>query len=181
MRGEETAWRRGDGMEESFGNPELTIRRATRADIPAIVHLLADDPLGQRRERDEDPVPVTYYDAFAQIDADPRNELVVVEMHGEVVGTLQLTLLPYLTYQGGTRAQIEAVRVDRRYRRQGVGYYLFVWAIERARHAGCHLVQLTTNASRDDAHRFYARLGFVASHIGMKLDLTQPSAVTPLE
>jgi len=168
-------------MEEFIDDAEITIRRATRADIPAIVHLLADDPLGQRREHDQDPLPGAYYDAFERIDGDPRHELVVVEAHGEVIGTLQLTLLPSLTYQGGTRAQIEAVRVDRRYRSQGVGHDLFVWAIERARQAGCHLVQLTTNASRDDAHRFYARLGFVASHIGMKLDVTQPVAVAPTD
>jgi len=172
---------RRHGEERSIDNTHLTIRRATRADIPAIVHLLADDPFGQQRERDQDPVPDVYYDAFERIDDDPRNELVVVEAHGEVIGALQLTLLPYLTYQGGTRAQIEAVRVDRRYRGQGVGHALFVWAIERARHAGCHLVQLTTNANRDDAHRFYARLGFVASHIGMKLDVSRPAALTPTD
>ncbi len=138
------------------------------------VHLFADDPLGQRRERDQDPLPDTYYDAFARIDADPRNELVVVEARGEVIGTLQLTLLPYLTYQGGMRAQIEAVRVDRHYRSLGLGSHLFVWGIMRAREAGCHLVQLTTDAARDDARRFYENLGFVPSHIGMKLDLTKP-------
>jgi len=119
-------------MEEFVNDAERTIRRATRADIPAIVHLLADDPLGQRRERDQAPLPDAYYDAFERIDGDPRNALVVVEAHGEVIGTLQLTLLPYLTYQGGTRGQIEAVRVDRRYRSQGVGHDLLVWAIERA-------------------------------------------------
>jgi GNAT superfamily N-acetyltransferase len=162
-------------MEDSFNDTSISIRRATRADVPAIVHLLADDPLGQKRERDEDPVPDPYYAAFEQIDGDPRNQLVVVEAEGEVVGTLQLSMLPYLTHQGGTRAQIEAVRVDRRYRSRGVGQVLFVWAIEQARQAGCRLVQLTTNAEREDAHRFYARLGFVASHVGMKLDLRQPS------
>lgn len=161
-------------MSQPIEHTDLTIRRATQADLPAIVRLLADDPLGQTRERDEDPLPPSYYTAFAAIDGDPRNELVVVEAAGEVVGTLQLTLLPYLTYQGGMRAQIEAVRVDRRYRSHGLGQQLFEWAIERARAAGCHLVQLTTNASRDDAQRFYTRLGFVSSHVGMKLDLTQP-------
>lgn len=164
-----------------MGSADVTIRRATQADIPAIVHLLADDPLGQRRERDEDPVPGAYYDAFARIDGDPRNELVVATADGEIIGTLQITLLPYLTYQGGTRAQIEAMRVDRRYRSQGVGRVLFMWAIERARRAGCHLVQLTTDAARDDAHRFYAGLGFAPSHIGMKLDLRQLVAVTPTD
>ncbi len=161
-------------MEGSPGDMKVTIRRATRADIPAIVHLIADDPLGQWRERDQAPLPEAYYAAFARIDADPRNELVVAEARGEVVGTLQLTFLPYLTYQGGTRAQIEAVRVARRYRSHGLGHHLFMWAIERARQAGCHLVQLTTDARRDDARRFYARQGFVPSHVGMKLDLTQP-------
>jgi len=168
-------------VEEFVDDAERTIRRATRSDIPAIVHLLADDPLGQRRKRDQAPLPDAYYDAFERIDGDPRNELVVVEAHGEVIGTLQLTLVPYLTYQGATRGQIEAVRVDLRYRSQGVGHDLFVWTIERARPAGCHLVQLTTNASRDDAHRFYTRLGFVASHTGMKLDLTQPVVEAPTD
>lgn len=161
-------------MGEPFGDTGAIVRRATRADVPAIVRLLADDPLGQQRERDQDPLPDTYYDAFARIDADPRNELVVVEAHGEVIGTLHLTLLPYLTHQGGTRAQIEAVRVDRRYRSRGVGHALVAWAIERARQTGCRLVQLTTDARRPDARRFYEDLGFVGSHVGMKLDLTQP-------
>jgi GNAT superfamily N-acetyltransferase len=168
-------------MQASIDDTNITIRPATRADIPAIVHLLADDPLGRLRERDEDPLPAAYYAAFAQIDGDPRHRLVVVEAQGEVVGTLQLTMLPYLTHQGGTRAQIEAVRVDRRYRSRSVGQALFEWAIEQARQAGCRLVQLTTNAEREDAHRFYARLGFVASHIGMKLDLRQPSALAPMK
>lgn len=150
---------------------ELTIRCATRADVPAIVHLLADDPLGQQRERDIEPLPESYYAAFAAIDADPRHELVVVEHGGAVIGTLQLTFLPSLSFQGGTRAQIESVRVDRAYRGQGIGQHLFVWAIERAREQGCRLVQLTTNASRADAQRFYTRLGFTASHVGMKIDL----------
>lgn len=151
--------------------PAVVIRRATRADVPAIVRLLADDPLGQRREAATDPLPGSYYDAFAAIDADPRHELVVVERAGEVIGTLHLTFLPYLTYRGGMRAQVEAVRVDRRFRDLGIGQRLFSWAIGRARDAGCHLVQLTTNASRGDAQRFYERLGFVPSHVGMKLDL----------
>ena len=151
----------------------IEIRRAMREDVPAIVRLLADDPLGRLRERDETPLPQSYYAAFAAIDADPCHELVVVELAGEVIGTLQLTTLPYLTHQGGLRAQIEAVRVDRRHRDLGIGQRLFVWAIDRARERGCRMVQLTTNASRGDAHRFYERLGFVASHIGMKLDLSE--------
>ena len=149
----------------------LTIRRAMRADVPAIVRLLADDALGSRREQAEQPLPSAYYAAFEAIDGDPRNELIVIEREAEVIGTLQLTFLPCLTHRGGTRAQIEAVRVDRRYRDLGIGRQLFAWAIERARETGCRMVQLTTNTSRDDARRFYERLGFVPSHVGMKLDL----------
>lgn len=152
---------------------DLRIRRAVRADLPAIIRLLADDTLGEARERATDPLPASYYAAFAAIDADPRNELVVAALADEVVGTLQFTLLPSLAYQGGTRAQIESVRVDGRHRSRGIGGLLLRWAIERARERGCHLVQLTTNATRADAHRFYERLGFVGSHVGMKLDLTQ--------
>lgn len=149
----------------------ITIRRATRSDLPSIVRLLADDPLGSQREAYRDPLPPAYYAAFQAIDADPRQELVVVEHEGAVIGTLQLTFLPGLSFQGGTRAQIEAVRVDRDMRSHGIGARLFAWAITRAREQGCRLVQLTTNASRSEAQRFYERLGFVASHVGMKLDL----------
>lgn len=153
----------------------ILLRRATRDDIPSIVRLLADDPLGRHRERYEDPLPAAYYAAFARIDGDSRNKLIGAEIESRVVGTLQLTVLPYLTHQGGIRAQIEAVRVDHAYRSHGLGRYLFEWAIERAREMGCHMVQLTTNADRPDALRFYERLGFVASHAGMKLDLTNSS------
>lgn len=151
----------------------FTIRLATRDDVVAIVCLLADDPLGQQRERFQEPLPDSYYTAFEEITHDPNNELVVVEHDGEVIGTLQLTLLPSLTYQGGKRAQIEAVRIDRRYRGAGIGRQLFTWATARAREAGCHMLQLTTNVQRDDAQLFYAQLGFVASHTGLKLDLTR--------
>lgn len=141
--------------------------------VPDRVRLLANDPLGSQRERYQHPLPQSYYDAFNEISHDQHNELVVVEANGEVIGTLQLTFIPYRTFQGGKRAQIEAVRVDQRYRSAGIGNKLLAWAIARARQSGCHLVQLTTNASRPDALRFYLRLGFVASHVGMKLDLTQ--------
>lgn len=151
---------------------DLQIRRATRSDLPAIVGLLADDPLGQQRELASDPLPESYDRAFTIIDSDSQHELIVVEAAGEVIGTLHLTLLPSLSYRGSVRAQIEAVRIDRRYRSQGIGTYLFQWAIARAREHGCRMVQLTTNAQRGDAHRFYERLGFVASHVGMKLDLS---------
>lgn len=151
---------------------EPIIRRATRDDIPAIVRLLADDMLGSQRERSQEPLPAAYYAAFEVIDQDPNNELIVLDVDGEVAGTLQLTFLRYLTFQGGKRAQIEAVRVDTRYRGSGFGSILFDWAIARARQEGCFIVQLTTNKQRVDAQRFYERLGFVASHEGMKLDLT---------
>lgn len=149
----------------------FTIRRATRADIPAIVRLLADDYLGQQRERVEEPLPEAYYAAFALIDADPRHELVVGERAGEVIATLHLTFLPSLSSQGGMRAQIESVRVASALRGQGLGRSFFEWAIERARQEGCVAVQLTTNATRGDAQRFYTRLGLVPSHVGMKLSL----------
>lgn len=133
------------------------------------MRLLADDPLGAKRERFEIPLPDSYLRAFEAIDADPNNELVVACLGAEVVGVLQLTFIPYLTYQGGWRALIEAVRVDSRQRSRGLGKTMFEWAIARARERGCHLVQLTTDKARADAKRFYESLGFVASHEGMKL------------
>ena len=150
---------------------ELLIRQATRQDVSEVVRLLSDDLLGRQREKYEPVLPQSYYDAFARIERDENNELIVVEMAGEVVATLQLTFIPGMTYQGSVRAQIEAVRVDGRYRSQRIGQKLIEWAVERARQKGCYLVQLTTDKSRGDAHRFYERLGFVASHVGMKLSL----------
>lgn len=150
-----------------------TIRRATRDDVAAIVRLLADDMLGSQREAYQDPLPVAYYQAFEAIDQDPNNELVVLDVDGEIAATLQLTFLRYLTFQGGKRAQIEAVRVDQRFRGLGLGSILFNWAIDHARQEGCRILQLTTNKQRVDAQRFYERLGFVASHEGMKIDFMQ--------
>jgi ribosomal protein S18 acetylase RimI-like enzyme len=151
--------------------PDITFRRATRADLPAIVRLLADDPLGARREAYAVPLPKSYELAFAAIDADPNNELVVGEVDGAVVGVLQLTFIPCITYQGGWRALIEGVRVAAALRSSGIGRKLFLWAIDRAAERGCHLLQLTSDKSRPDAIRFYEGLGFVASHEGMKLHL----------
>ncbi|WP_268891324.1 GNAT family N-acetyltransferase [Actinokineospora pegani] len=154
-------------MQDSAANtPEF--RAATAADIPAIVAMLTDDPLGASRENPGDP---GYDQAFSAIAADPNQELVVAERDGEVVGTLQLTFTPGLSRVGATRATIEGVRVRADQRGAGVGEELFAWAIERARVRGASLVQLTTDATRKDAQRFYERLGFVASHIGMKLPL----------
>jgi GNAT superfamily N-acetyltransferase len=144
----------------------LVIRRATTEDVPGIVAMLADDPLGARRESPGDPA---YAAAFAQIDADPHQFLAVADVGGEVVGTLQLTFIPGLSRRGGTRALIEGVRVRADQRGGGLGRELALWAIATAKARGAALVQLTTDASRTDAHRFYERLGFVASHVGMKL------------
>ncbi len=146
----------------------MAITRATEADVPAIVAMLADDPLGATRERPGDPA---YTAAFAEIDADPRQLLAVAKAGADVVGTLQLTFIPGLSRLGATRALIEAVRVRSDHRGSGLGGRLIEWAIDTARDRGAAMVQLTTDASRKDAHRFYERLGFVASHVGMKLVL----------
>ncbi len=151
--------------------PNISVRPATRADVPAIVRLLADDMLGSQRERSEDPLPQSYYDAFERVAANPHVELVVAEMQNEIIGVLQLDFISGLSFQGGTRAQIESVRVDSRHRGRGIGKALFRWSIEFARQMGCYVVQLTTNAERKDAHRFYTDLGFKPSHVGMKLFL----------
>jgi ribosomal protein S18 acetylase RimI-like enzyme len=149
----------------------MEFRNAVAGDLPAIVNLLADDALGQTRERAEDPLPQEYRDAFAAMGRQAGNTLIVAVEDGAVVGCLQLTLIAGISRLGMTRAQIEGVRVDRRYRGQGLGEALFRHAIERARQQGCGLVQLTTDRTRADAQRFYERLGFEASHLGMKLDL----------
>ena len=149
----------------------LLFRPATEADLPAIVHLLADDELGAQREQDTNPLPPVYYQAFSEIAQDPNNELVVVELHQRVVGTAQLTFIPSLTFTGGKRLLVEAVRVGSDFRGQQIGQQLFEWIIARARHQHCRLVQLTTNGQRTDAHRFYHDLGFESTHVGMKLQL----------
>ena len=151
--------------------PELRFRLATRADVPSIVRMLADDELGSQRERYGDPLPEAYYSAFDLINRDPNHELIVAERNGEVIGTLHLMFLPSLSFQGGLRAQIESVRVDRRYQNEGFGSQMMKWTLERAKQRGAHVVQLTTHKSRLDAHRFYERLGFRGSHLGMKLNL----------
>ena len=150
---------------------EIIFRSATRADLPPIVRMLADDELGSQRERYEDPLPESYAKAFEQIDNDPSHELIVAELDGEVIGTLQLMFLPSISYQGGLRAQVESVRVDTKWRGKGIGSELMKWAIDRAKARGAHIVQLTTHRSREDAYRFYERLGFSGSHLGMKLSL----------
>lgn len=151
---------------------DLTYRDATVDDLPVIVRMYADDQLGQTREVPSEPVSTEYLDAFRQIDGDPRHRLVVAEEDGDIVGTLQLSFLPHLVLVGGERAQVEAVRVRTDRRGGGLGEALVSWAIEQARRRRCRLVQLTTNADRDDAQRFYERLGFSPTHVGMKMDLS---------
>jgi GNAT superfamily N-acetyltransferase len=146
----------------------VLVRRATAADLPAVVALLADDPLGAARET-ADLAP--YEAAFAAVDADPAHLLVVAEDGGTVVGTLQLTFIPGLARGGTLRAQVEGVRVAAALRGRGLGAALLGWVADEARRRGATLVQLTTDKRRTDAHRFYERLGYVASHEGFKLEL----------
>lgn len=152
-------------------SPPITVRRAQTADLPAIVRLLFDDELGQKRESFSEPLSPNYYRAFDAIDRDPNQYLASVDYEGKIVGTFHLTFINYLTYGGSLVCQIEAVRVDSSKRNLGVGEAMMNWAINEAKRKGCHRVQLTTNKVRKDAHRFYERLGFKASHEGMKLFL----------
>jgi GNAT superfamily N-acetyltransferase len=148
---------------------DLDIRAATAADVPAIVAMLADDPLGAQRETPDDLAP--YLTAWERLAADPNQHLVVAVREGRVIGTLQLTIIPGLSRRGSVRSIIEAVRVHTDERGSGLGTQLIEWAIEESRRQGCQLVQLTSDRTRTDAHRFYERLGFTASHLGFKLQL----------
>ncbi|MFC9331671.1 GNAT family N-acetyltransferase [Kitasatospora sp. NPDC057015] len=148
---------------------DLKIRRATADDLPAVVAMLADDPLGAVRESPDDLTP--YRTAFERIEGDPNQHLVVAERDGRTVGTLQLTLIPGLSRRGSTRTVVEAVRIHADERGSGLGTQLIQWAVDTSRELGADLVQLTSDASRTGAHRFYERLGFVGSHVGFKLQL----------
>ena len=148
----------------------VTIRRARRDDVGHIVAMLADDPLGGPRERLEDPLPQAYFDAFERVAGDRNIHLVVAEDgEGAVVGCLQLCILPGLSSQGASRGLIEDVRVAAHCRSRGIGELMVQWAIAEARAKGCKLVELFTHNTRVDAQRFYARLGFQPSHVGMTL------------
>lgn len=147
----------------------MLFRKATKEDVQDIVAMLAADKLGAKREDYSEPLPEVYYQAFERIHEDHNQELIVLENEGEVIGTLHLSFIQYLTYKGGIRAQVEAVRVKENQRSKGVGKQLFEWAIDRAKEKGAHLIQLTTDKTRDDAVEFYKSLGFQPSHIGMKL------------
>jgi GNAT superfamily N-acetyltransferase len=150
---------------------EFVVRRAVADDVAAIVELIAADQIGQDRDGG-DLAP--YAEAFTAIDADPAQLLVVVtDASRAVVGTLQLTFIPGLARRGALRAQIEGVRISQQLRGQGIGGELLAWAIQEALRRGCGLVQLTSDKRRQEAHRLYGRLGFVASHEGFKLRLTR--------
>jgi GNAT superfamily N-acetyltransferase len=148
---------------------DLEIRAAVADDVPAIVAMLADDPLGAQRESPDDLRP--YLSALDRLSRDPNQHLVVAVREDRVVGTLQLTVIPGLSRKGATRSLIEAVRIHADERGSGLGTELIEWAVEESRRQDCQLVQLTSDASRTDAHRFYERLGFEASHVGFKLPL----------
>ncbi|MGW1706454.1 N-acetyltransferase family protein [Streptomyces sp. NPDC002206] len=148
---------------------DLEIRPAALTDIPAVVAMLADDALGAQRESPDDLAP--YRAAFQRLADDPNQHLVVAVRDGAVVGTLQLTVVPGLSRRGSTRSIIEGVRVHADERGSGLGTRLIHWAVDESRRQDCQLVQLTSDATRTDAHRFYERLGFIASHVGFKLAL----------
>ena len=146
-------------------------RNAVEKDLQALVQMLADDDLGGKREDSSMPLDSKYIDAFSSIRSDPNNELIVVCYDDFIVGMLQLTFIPYLTYRGSWRCQVEGVRVHSKHRGHGLGKKLFEWAISRAQEKNCRLIQLTSDKTRADALRFYESLGFAASHEGFKLHL----------
>lgn len=149
--------------------PELDFRRARREDVPGLIALLADDPLGRARETPDDRAP--YYAAFDEIDADPKQYLAAVELAGDLVGTFQITVIPNFGRKGMKRCLIEAVHIRTDLQSRGLGKRMMEWAIDYAREAGCGMVQLTSSNLRPDAHRFYERLGFEDTHAGFKLYL----------
>lgn len=154
-------------------NAALTHRKATLKDLAAIVRLLMEDDLGKTREHAGDDLDARYIEAFHKIDNDPNQYLMVVEMGPEIVATCHLSVLPSLTFTGRTRLQIEAVRVAEKHRGRKIGEWMMKAAIAYGQSKGASIVQLTTNKARTDAKRFYERLGFEATHEGMKLYLPQ--------
>jgi GNAT superfamily N-acetyltransferase len=152
----------------------MKFRKATKKDVSTIVEMIADDELGKKRENFQIPLPPEYLHAFEKIISDKNQELIIVEdENSEVIGTLQLTFIQYLTYRGGIRAQIEAVRIRKDKRGLGIGKEMFRWAITRAKERNAHLLQLTTDKKRPEAIQFYEDLGFKQSHEGMKMHFNQ--------
>ena len=149
----------------------LKIRQASRKDLEAIVILLAEDKLGQSREKLSNPIELPYIKAFIDICSDPKSELIVAELNHSIVGVLQVTYITHLTFQGDCVAHIEGVRISQQHRGKGLGKELFQWVIDRAKSQGCNRVQLMTDKQRDEALHFYESLGFIPSHEGMKLFL----------
>jgi GNAT superfamily N-acetyltransferase len=148
----------------------MNFRKAKEKDVSIIVEMIADDELGKTRENFQKPLPIEYIKAFEKINSDENQELMVVEdENSEIIGTLQLSFIQYLTYRGGTRAQIEAVRIRKDKRGLGIGKTMFEWAINRAKERNAHLLQLTTDKKRPKAIKFYEDLGFKATHEGMKM------------
>ena len=148
----------------------MIFRQAIVNDVIAIVEMIADDELGKTREDFQIPLPNSYYKAFESINVNSNQELIVVENEKyELIGTLQLSFIQYLTYQGGIRAQIEAVRIRKDQRGTGLGTKMFKWAIERAKQRMAHVLQLTTDKKRPEALSFYKKLVLINSHEGMKL------------
>lgn len=158
-------------MHDATPTPEISFRTAVIADLPAIVQLLADDQLGANRERLGHELASGYRDGFDAISADPNQNLVVGEVNGLLVGCMQISFIPGISHAGAWRGQIEAVRIRASHRGLGLGEQMMHFAIQQCRDRRCRIVQLTTNKVRADAQRFYARLGFKASHEGMKLEL----------
>lgn len=150
---------------------DLVFREAREVDLPFLVEMLADDQLGRQRENTSRPLNQGYLSAFNSITSDPNNELIVVESKNQVVGMLQLTFIPYLTYIGSWRCLIEGVRIHQNFRGQGLGTHFFEWAINHAKNKGCKMVQLTSDKQRPNAIRFYQSLGFEPTHEGLKLKL----------
>ncbi|MEP7006714.1 MAG: GNAT family N-acetyltransferase [Sphingomonas bacterium] len=153
---------------------EVVFREATAADLPAIVALLDDDDLSRGREDASLPLDARYLAAFEAISADPNQLQIVADLGGRVVGTMQLSFLAGIAFRGSWRGQIEAVRIARDLRGQGLGQQMIQWAVERCRERGCRMAQLTSKLDRIDAHRFYERMGWKKSHTGFKLQLEQP-------
>ncbi len=150
---------------------KLNYRNAIETDLPVLIGMLANDQLGASREDASIPLNPAYFDAFQSIDKDSNNQLIVVELNNKIVGMLQLTFIPYLSHKGAWRCLIEAVRIKKAFRRQGIGARVFEWAINQAKKKECFMVQLTSNKEREGAIRFYKNLGFEASHEGFKRKL----------
>lgn len=159
------------GLNNHALDTEIAIRRADRDDVKAIVEIIADNPIGQKRESIGEDIDQRYYEAFDLINEDPKQILIVAEFEGNVVGTMQISFLVNMSVRGSKRALIEAMHVCSRYRNHGIGHYMMNWAISEAKARGCRIVQLTSNKERLDAHRFYKDLGFKATHEGFKLQL----------